>query len=61
MDRWQFGERVYDLNVDGVAQYGLYADWVADVLHRAGPDRAELERQLMGGAEAWTATWERAR
>ena len=61
MDRWQFGERVYDLNVDGVAQYGLYADWIADVLHRAGPDRAELERQLMNGAEAWTATCEAAR
>ncbi|MGW8593025.1 hypothetical protein ACWGLC_15125 [Dietzia sp. NPDC055877] len=61
MDRWRFAERVYDLNVDGVAQYGLYADWITDVLHRAGPDRAELERQLMGGAEAWVATWERAR
>ncbi|MEV8223002.1 hypothetical protein [Dietzia maris] len=61
MDRWRFGDRVYDLNTDGVAQYGLYADWAADVLHRAGPDRAELERQLMGGAEAWTANWERAR
>ncbi|MGN7155417.1 hypothetical protein ACTHRK_04775 [Dietzia cercidiphylli] len=61
MDRWQFGERVYDLNVDGVAQYGLYADWAADLLHRAGPDRPELERQLMGGAEAWTANWERVR
>ena len=61
MDRWHFADRVYDLNVDGVAQYGLYADWIADVLHRAGPDRAELERQLMGGAEAWTATWERVR
>ncbi|GAA1053599.1 hypothetical protein [Dietzia natronolimnaea] len=61
MDRWRFGDRVYDLNVDGVAQYGLYADWAADLLHRAGPDRAELERQLMGGAEAWTANWERVR
>lgn len=61
MDRWRFGDREYDLNNDGVAQYGLYADWAADVLHRAGPDRAELERQLMGGAEAWTANWERAR
>lgn len=61
MDRWQLGDRVYDINVDGVAQYGLYADWVADILHRAGPDRTELERQLMGGAEAWVATWERAR
>lgn len=61
MDRWRFADRVYDLNVDGVAQYGLYADWVADVLHRAGPDRPELERQLMNGAEAWTAGWERVR
>lgn len=61
MDRWRFADRVYDLNVDGVAQYGLYADWIADILHRAGPDRPELERQLMSGAEAWTATWERAR
>lgn len=61
MDRWQFSERVYDINRDGVAQYGLYADWAADVLHRAGPDRPELERQLMGGAEAWTSNWERAR
>ncbi|AVZ41234.1 hypothetical protein CT688_11115 [Dietzia sp. JS16-p6b] len=61
MDRWRFGDRVYDLNVDGVAQYGLYADWAADLLHRAGPDRPELERQLMGGAEAWTANWERVR
>lgn len=61
MDRWQFGERVYDLNTDGVAQYGLYADWAADVVHRAGADAAELERQLMGGAEAFTANWERVR
>ncbi|KAA0920016.1 hypothetical protein FQ137_08110 [Dietzia sp. ANT_WB102] len=61
MDRWRFGERTYDLNTDGVAQYGLYADWAADLLHRAGADRAELERQLMGGAEAWTANWEQAR
>ena len=60
MDRWTLGERTYDLNRDGVAQYGLYADWVADVLHRAGPDRAELERQLMNGAEAWVRTWESA-
>lgn len=61
LDRWRLGERVYDLNHDGVAQYGLYADWVADVLHMAGPDRAELERQLMSGAEAWVRTWESAR
>ena len=61
MERWRFGDRVYDLNVDGVAQYGLYADWAADLVHRAGPDRPELERQLMGGAEAWVSNWERAR
>lgn len=61
MDRWRFGERLYDLNVDGVAQYGLYADWAADVVQRAGADGPELERQLMNGAEEWTANWERAR
>ncbi|WP_230930999.1 dipeptidase [Dietzia aurantiaca] len=61
MDRWVFGERIYDINRDGVAQYGLYADWIADLLHTAGPDREELRRQLMGGAEAWTATWESGR
>ncbi|GAA0814536.1 hypothetical protein [Spirilliplanes yamanashiensis] len=60
-DRQVFGTRAFDLNTDGVAQYGLYADWTADLIRRAGPDGPELRRQLMGGAEAYTTMWERAR
>jgi hypothetical protein len=37
---------VYDVNVDGVAQYGLYPDWIED--------------DMMRGAEAYLQTWERA-
>ena len=29
--RQHAGERVYDINVDGVAQYGLYPDWIEDL------------------------------
>ncbi|GAA3351679.1 hypothetical protein GCM10020358_82280 [Amorphoplanes nipponensis] len=59
--RQVMGQRTFDLNTDGVAQYGLYADWVTDLIRRAGPDAPLLRRQLMGGAEAYTVMWERAR
>jgi microsomal dipeptidase-like Zn-dependent dipeptidase len=61
VDRQTVGSKTYDLNVDGVAQYGLYADWVADLLHRAGPDADALEAELMHGAESYVAMWEQAR
>jgi microsomal dipeptidase-like Zn-dependent dipeptidase len=61
VDRQVFGTRTFDLNTDGVAQYGLYADWVTDLIRQAGPDGARLEDQLMNGAEAYTAMWEAAR
>ncbi|GIF15177.1 membrane dipeptidase [Actinoplanes teichomyceticus] len=56
-----WGTRTFDLNTDGVAQYGLYADWITDLVDQAGADRALLARQLMSGAEAYVAMWERAR
>ena len=31
VDKQRAGERVWDINVDGVAQYGLYPDWVEDL------------------------------
>ena len=34
------GKRVYDINSDGVAQYGLYPDWVQDLTKVAGRDAA---------------------
>ncbi|MCC4907514.1 hypothetical protein [Microbacterium sp. cx-59] len=57
-DRQVFGQRTWDLNADGVAQYGLYADWVADIIRTAGADGAELKEQLMNGAEEYVQMWE---
>jgi hypothetical protein len=54
------GERVFDINRDGVAHYGMYADWVEDVEHVAGADGAALGADLSRGAEAYLQTWERS-
>jgi hypothetical protein len=54
------GERVYDINVDGVAQYGLYPDWIEDIQHVAGADGPALGDDMARGAEAYLQMWERA-
>jgi hypothetical protein len=54
------GRRVYDLNADGVAQYGLYPDWIEDLTKVAGADGPAIEDDMMRGAEAYLQTWERA-
>ena len=51
------GERVYDINADGVAHYGLYPDWIEDLRMQAG-DR--IVRDMGRGAEAYLQMWERA-
>ncbi|HWL65723.1 MAG TPA: hypothetical protein VNP73_07100 [Actinomycetota bacterium] len=51
------GERVYDINTDGVAHYGLYPDWIEDVRLQAGD--AFLE-DMARGPEAYLQMWERA-
>jgi hypothetical protein len=51
------GKRVYDINVDGVAHYGLYPDWVEDLRRLAGDAIVE---DMARGAEAYLLTWERA-
>lgn len=56
-DRQVSGQRVYDVNVDGVAQYGLYPDWMQQLRLLAGEPIAD---DLMHGAEAYLETWERA-
>ncbi len=58
--RQRSGERVFDINTDGVAHYGMYADWVEDVEHVAGADGAALGADLSRGAEAYLQTWERS-
>ena len=51
------GERVYDLNVDGIAHYGLFADYVADIRTVGGDEPVE---DLARATEAYLQTWERA-
>jgi len=57
------GERVYDINTDGVAQYGLYPDWIQDLRMVADAERgdgAAIVADMARGAEAYLQTWERA-
>ncbi len=57
------GERVYDINADGVAQYGLYPDWIEDIEHVADSESGDgdaLATDMARGAEAYLQTWERA-
>ncbi|WP_328464566.1 membrane dipeptidase [Actinoplanes sp. NBC_00393] len=61
VNRHVYGSRTFDLNTDGVAQYGLYADWIVDLLNQSGSDAAQLRKHLLNGAEAYTVMWERAR
>ena len=65
IDRQRAGERVWDINVDGVAQYGLYPDWVEDLTKVAGAsggpdDAAAIFDDMSRGTEAYLQMWERA-
>ena len=50
--------RVYDLNTDGVAHYGLFADLIADMQRQQTTRRAL--RPLFHSAEAYLEMWQRA-
>jgi hypothetical protein len=55
------GQRVYDINVDGVAHYGLYPDWIQDLVKVGGAtDGPRIQHDLARGAEAYLQMWERA-
>ncbi len=55
------GQRTWDINVDGVAQYGLYPDWIADLAKVAGAsDAAAITDDMARGSEAYLQMWERA-
>jgi len=63
VDKQHAGQRVYDINVDGVAQYGLYPDWLQDLKMIADSQRGDgpaLMTDMARGAEAYLQTWERA-
>jgi hypothetical protein len=57
VDKQVSGQRVYDINKDGVSHYGLYPDWIEDLRHLAGDDIVE---DMARGSEAYLQMWERA-
>src|SRR4051812_13424936 len=57
LDRQQTGDRTFDYNNDGVAHYGLYADWTDEVRNLGGPQIAD---DLLNGPEAYLQMWERS-
>ena len=60
------GQRVYDINKDGVAHYGLYPDWLQDLRMVAGAtgdsgsDGSNIVKDMSRGPEAYLQMWERA-
>ncbi|KAI8803109.1 hypothetical protein BJ742DRAFT_872801 [Cladochytrium replicatum] len=59
--QYVMGTRTMDLNKDGVAEYGLYADWLADNINIAGADGPAFKSALMSSAEAYVSMWEKSR
>jgi hypothetical protein len=57
LDRQRTGQRVWDVNTDGVANYGLVPDWIEDMRLLAG---AEFVQDMAAGAESYLRTWEAA-
>ncbi|MGI8461591.1 MAG: hypothetical protein ACR2OC_08170, partial [Solirubrobacterales bacterium] len=57
LDKQTSGERVFDINTDGVAHYGLYPDWIEDLRMIAGD---AIVKDMGRGAEAYLQMWERA-
>ena len=57
LDRGRSGARVWDINKDGVAQYGLYPDWTEDLRKLAG---RSIIRDMSRGPESYLQMWERA-
>jgi hypothetical protein len=56
-ERQQSGERTFDINKEGVAHYGLYADWFEDLRKIAGDSILE---DMSLGADSYLRSWERA-
>ncbi|MCW2968681.1 MAG: hypothetical protein JWM71_2453 [Solirubrobacteraceae bacterium] len=57
ISRLTTGKRTWDINKDGVANYGLYPDWVED-LRKVGGDK--IVNDMARGSEAYLEMWERA-
>ena len=57
MHQQRSGTRTCDVNIDGVANYGLFPDWVEDLRKIAGH---QIVDDLANGAEAYLQMWARA-
>ncbi|WP_416398982.1 hypothetical protein [Allohahella sp. A8] len=57
VDRQKTGNRVFDLNTDGVAHYGLLPDHLQDIREQTS-DR--IYESVMNSAEGYLQMWERA-
>ncbi|HEX7133584.1 MAG TPA: hypothetical protein VF228_13495 [Iamia sp.] len=57
VDRQVSGSRVWDVNRDGAAHYGLFPDWVEDLRIIAGP---QIVTDMANGAEAYLQMWAKA-
>jgi microsomal dipeptidase-like Zn-dependent dipeptidase len=57
MQQSRSGSRLWDVNVDGVANYGLFPDYVEDLRHIAGQ---QIVTDMANGAEAYLQMWARA-
>jgi hypothetical protein len=56
-NREVWGQRAFDLNKDGVANYGMFADWLQELQTLAG---RPILSDMFNGAEAYLEMWERA-
>ena len=57
IERQRTGERVFDYSQEGVAHYGLYAEWYEEVRKTGG---AQIVDDLLRGPEAYLQMWERS-
>ncbi len=57
VDRQRTGQRIFDYSNEGVAHYGLYADWTDEVRKLGGP---QIVDDLLRGPEAYLQMWERS-
>ncbi|HEX2577408.1 MAG TPA: hypothetical protein VHK88_13720 [Aquihabitans sp.] len=57
MQQSRSGTRLWDINVDGAANYGLFPDYVEDLRKIAGP---QIVADLANGAEAYLQMWAKA-
>jgi hypothetical protein len=55
--RQRTGDRVFDYSKEGVAHYGLYADWYEEVAKTGGN---RMKRDMLRGPEAYLEMWERS-